>query len=46
MTYVAHDESDFAPPMEVEEPELYFPQTKARAPAADLGCISYALQGT
>src|SRR3982075_2005990 len=27
MTYVAHDESDFAPPMEVEEPELYHPKT-------------------
>ena len=27
MTYVAHDESDFVPPMEVEEPELYHPKT-------------------
>src|SRR5664279_428082 len=27
MTYVAHDESDFARPAEVEEPELYHPKT-------------------
>src|SRR4249920_3294609 len=27
MTYVAHDESEFVPPMEVEEPELYHPKT-------------------
>src|SRR3979411_440830 len=27
MTYVAHDESDFAPPMEVEEPDVYHPKT-------------------
>src|SRR3979411_1156948 len=27
MTYVAHDESDYAPPAEVEEAELYHPKT-------------------
>ena len=27
MTYVTHDESEFVPPMEVEEPELYHPKT-------------------
>ena len=27
MTYVAHDESAFVPPVEVEEPELYHPKT-------------------
>ena len=27
MSYVAHDESDFAPPAEVEEVELYHPKT-------------------
>jgi len=27
MTYVAHDESDFVRPAEVEEPELYHPKT-------------------
>jgi cytochrome c oxidase subunit 1 len=27
MSYVAHDESDFVRPAEVEEPELYHPKT-------------------
>ena len=27
MSYVAHDESAFAPPAEVEEVELYHPKT-------------------
>ena len=27
MSYVAHDETDFAPPAEVEEAELYHPKT-------------------
>ena len=27
MSYVAHDESDFVPPAEVEEAELYHPKT-------------------
>jgi cytochrome c oxidase subunit 1 len=27
MTYVTHDETEFVPPMEVEEPELYHPKT-------------------
>ena len=27
MSYVAHDESAFVPPAEVEEPELYHPKT-------------------
>ena len=30
MTYVTHDESEFVPPMEVEEPELYHPKTFIR----------------
>src|SRR5215470_17812257 len=27
MTYVTHDETEFVPPMEVDEPELYHPKT-------------------